>query len=645
MIDERGAARAGGAPSRAPAGEARDPERLLEAALRTSLDGFLVVRAGRLVDANDAMSAISGYSRDELLRLGIADLEAMETPDDVRRHSAAIEAAGHGRFSSRHRRKDGRIIDVEVTVTTLPDLGVHVAFVRDVTEALAGRAELERRETLFRAMIERSTDMILLLDEEGRYRFWSPSAVEALGWTAEEAVGMTAFEIIHPEDAPKLVASFRSIEGRPDGVASLAARFRTKAGEWRLVEGTGRNLFHDPAVRAVVVNGRDTTDVRALEARGRQSQRLESLGRLAGGIAHDFNNLLTVMLSAAEVLREDVGGLVPSALADVDAVRTAGERARDLVRQLLAFASRQVITPAVLDPGEVARHAVALLRRVLGEDVVLDLQIAPGLWVIRADPGQLEQVLVNLGLNARDAMPGGGRLRIALDNLRLSAADAAQHAGWRAGDWVRLVVADEGPGFSAEARAHLFEPFYTTKPKGKGTGLGLATVWGIVSQAGGVVELETGPGPGARFVILLPRTLDAAEAAQPAGPVEVAAGTGTVLLVEDDPQVRDVAARALRAAGYAPIEASCGADALEVARSGAPLDLLVTDVIMPGMSGKELADAVAALRPGLPTLFVSGHAEDLIVKSGVVEPGLDLLPKPFTPSQLVARVQRVLGRE
>jgi CheY-like chemotaxis protein len=360
-------------------------------------------------------------------------------------------------------------------------------------------------------------------------------------------------------------------------------------------------------------------------------------------VAHDFNNLLTVVLSCAEALLQDLGEGHPGA-EDVREIRGAGERARDLTRQLLAFARRQVIAPVVLDLNDLLGDSEKLLGRVLGEDVELAVQLTPGLWPVRCDPAQIQQVVLNLAVNARDAMPRGGKLTLETSNLVLDEQHAAEMPGLAPGPHVLLAVSDSGQGMTPEARAHLFEPFFTTKPPGQGTGLGLATVYGIVRQSGGHVRVHSEAGRGTTFRIYLPRT-DAAPApgSPPPRPARSARGDETVLVVEDDPRVREVTVRALRGAGYRVLAAGDGREALAVAAAEAgPIDLLLTDVVMPELGGRQVAEALGSRHPAPRVLFVSGYTQDTIVHHGVLDAGVEFLPKPFTASVLLARVREVL---
>jgi PAS domain S-box-containing protein len=514
-----------------------------------------------------------------------------------------------------------------------------VGIARDITERKRAEEAVRGSERRFRALIEHSSDMLVLVNGKGTVQLWSRGASEALGWGEGEVTGSAGLELVHPEDRDGVVAAFRTCAASGGGSARHRARMRHRDGGYRIVDGIARDLRDDPDVRAVVVNLRDVTEQVRTEELLLQSQKLDSIGRLAGGIAHDFNNLLTVILCGVESEGEALDAGQAVAREDVEQIREAGERARDLTRRLLAFARRQVISPTTVDLGGMVSGSERLLQRLLGETIRLKTSLASGLWPVCCDPAQLEQVLFNLAVNARDAMPGGGTLSIETANL----PDGAGQPDLGGADWVRLRIRDSGSGMSREVKDHLFEPFFTTKPSGRGTGLGLATVYGIVRQAGGQVRVESDPGKGTTFDVLLPRSAEVAPQAPGAGRTEAPGGTETLLLVEDDPGVRDVAARALRAGGYRVIGAADAAEAMAAVRAEASLPtLLVTDVIMPGTTGRELADRLRHERPDLRVLFLSGYAQDVIGPHGVLDPAESFLAKPFTPSALLAKVREVL---
>ena len=404
-------------------------------------------------------------------------------------------------------------------------------------------------------------------------------------------------------------------------------------------------IAEDDADGVVRIHGtmHDVTEHRRLEAQVRQSQRLEAVGQLAGGIAHDFNNLLTAIGGYAELVRMDLGPDHPSA-GDVDQISAAASRATDLVAQLLAFSRRQVLQPRVLDPAEVIDELLPLLRRLLGEDVAVAAIVAPDLGRITVDPSQFGQVIVNLAVNARDAMPHGGTLTIEAMNVDLDTAYAAGHLEASPGEHVLIAVSDTGHGMDPETQARAFEPFFTTKSPDKGTGMGLSTVFGIVKQSGGSIYLYSEPGRGSTFKLYFPRT--SATLSDVAEPVVTAPerwqGTETVLLVEDDEAVRAYARRVLEAAGFSVLEACDGSEAIALAGAAERLDLLLTDAVLPGLHGSEVAARLVAVRPELRVLFASGFTENAVIRHGVVAPGVNFLAKPYRADDLLRNVRAVL---
>ncbi len=399
----------------------------------------------------------------------------------------------------------------------------------------------------------------------------------------------------------------------------------------------------DGQVTGMLTIAADLTELRQLEVQYRQAQKMEAVGRLAGGVAHDFNNLLTAILGTTSLLLEDLGPDAPARL-DVQEIEKAGKRAAVLTRQLLAFSRQQILDPHVVDVNALVVNLERMLHRLIGEHIELKTSLAPGLGAVRADPGQLEQAIVNLVVNARDAMPQGGLLTIETANTDLDSSYAETHVPAQPGAYVRLAITDTGTGMDAATRAHLFEPFFTTKPPGKGTGLGLATVYGIVKQSGGYIWAYSELGHGTTFKIYLPRVAAAAEPREPSsGVAQSSRGSETVLVVEDQAEVRTLARRALERRGYAVLEAWNGQEALGIAeRHPSPIHLLVTDVVMPGMNGRELGAHVARQRPDMKVLYVSGYPDESVVRDGLVEPGLAFLQKPFTQGTLARKVREVL---
>jgi PAS domain S-box-containing protein len=528
------------------------------------------------------------------------------------------------------RGKDGRIAGL---------LGV----TRDITERRRAEDALRRSEERFRVLIERSSDLLLVLDGAGRVTFASPSTVDALGQPLDELLGKDLHALVHPEDRAAVEAAVGALRAGRGATWRVVARAGRPGRPWRLFELVGRDLLDTPAVAGLVVNARDITEQDRLQSQLSQAQKLESIGRLAGGVAHDFNNLLLTILANVEFLEEGLRAGAPRP-EDLHDIRVAAERARDLTAQLLAVARRQVIAPRKLDVATELRQAEKLLGRILGEDVALEVRLGEGLGSIQVDAGQLHQVILNLAINARDAMPSGGRLVIEASNVDLDDRWAAAHPGTAPGPHVLLRFTDSGEGMSDEVKAHVFEPFFTTKPVGRGTGLGLATVYGIVTQNRGSIDWQSQPGVGTTFNVHFPRAVQALPSRPEPLPVTGGRTGETVLVVEDEAAVRAVAVRTLEAAGYRVLSADGGPAALELlARSAGKVDLLLTDVVMPGMSGIEVARAMQARQPSLRVLYMSGYATDTVARHGGLELGDALLTKPFTPSALVASVRKFLG--
>jgi two-component system cell cycle sensor histidine kinase/response regulator CckA len=446
-------------------------------------------------------------------------------------------------------------------------------------------------------------------------------------------------ELFLPESVDRVTAAVgRAIETGESWHEELG--LTRPGGGWVVSNGIAER---DASGKVVRIRGtmQDVTDQRVLEAQLRQSQRLEAIGQLAGGIAHDFNNLLTAIRGYADLARAE---LEPAhrAAPDMDQVIASADRATELVSQLLAFSRRQVLQPRVLDPTQIVEDIVPMLRRLLGEGIELRAVTEPGLGRITVDPGQLGQVIVNLAVNGRDAMPRGGKLVIEAMNVALDEAYAAAHIGATAGRHVLIAMSDTGTGMDAATQARAFEPFFTTKAE-KGTGMGLSTVYGIVKQSGGSIYLYSEPGRGTTFKLYFPRTDREATAPVVAAPVGPQTGTESILLVEDDTDVRGFARRVLTASGYHVLEADRGSTALEVATAhDDAIDLLLTDAILPGTHGAELAEQLTGIRPGLRVLYVSGFTENSVIVHGVVAAGVNFLPKPYRAEDLLRSVRAVL---
>ena len=526
----------------------------------------------------------------------------------------------------------------------------------------AERSLLEAQHLLEQKVQERTAE---LRESEGRLRLAQEAArLGTWDWDLEREMvrvsdgekqiyGLTAAgevvrgadfaAAIHPDDRPRIDAHVReTLRGKSDFVAEF--RVVRSDGTVCWVSASGKPIADEGGrpVRLVGIS-MDITERKRLEQELSEAQKLESIGRLAGGVAHDFNNLLTAILAYTDMADEIVPAGTPSEyLAEI---RAAANRAADLTRQLLAFARRQVVTLRAVDLNTLIEEIAGMLRRLIGEDIEFRTDLEPGLWPVLVDPGQIGQVLTNLAVNARDAMPHGGRLTARTANRTVN-GDLARLTGIESpGDYVQLFVTDTGSGMSDEVKERVFEPFFTTKELGRGTGLGLASSFGIVKQSRGYIRVDSRLGEGTTFVISFPRVARPAQAATSSPPRARTGGQETVLLAEDDLAIRTVAAQALRRAGYQVLIARDGRQAKEIGLShDGPLHLLVTDVVMPRMGGRDLAAALCASRPALKVLFVSGYPDQVADEDGLATAVSDLLPKPFTPAQLQARVREILDR-
>jgi two-component system, cell cycle sensor histidine kinase and response regulator CckA len=503
--------------------------------------------------------------------------------------------------------------------------------------------ELEASDQRYRALFELSPLPMWVYDPETlAIQAVNAAAVEHYGYARDELLAMTLKDVRPEEEIPRLLAADRSVPGR------------RAAGIWKHRKKDGSLIDVDVYTHEVVLGGqplrlavlRDVTEQRMLEEQFRQAQKMEAIGRMAAGIAHDFNNLLTVIVGYGDLLAKRVGERGPFSQ-ELAEIRKAGERAAALTRQLLAFSRKQVLMPEVLDLNTVVTDMEKILRRVLGEDLELESVLDPGLGHVKADPSQVEQVIMNLAVNARDAMPEGGRLTLETRNVELDEDYAREHATVRPGPYVMLAVSDTGTGMDEATRSRIFEPFYTTKEPGKGTGLGLSTTYGIVKQSGGSIWVYSELGHGTTFKIYLPRVeepLAPETHAAPAGAAKAPTGYETVLVAEDDDAIRLLARLALERHGYSVLMAKDGAEALAVTRGHrGPIQVLMTDMLMPGMSGTELAAQVAALRPELKVLFVSGYSESAILGEGELGERSAFLEKPFTTEALARKVRQLLG--
>ncbi len=513
------------------------------------------------------------------------------------------------------------------------------------------RRQLSEQEQMFRLITENAEDLITVLDREGNRLYDSPGYIR-LGYSPKDRAKAPFPEQIHPDDREALIAARR--ETFETGVGPrVEYRFRRKDGEWRILESTRSPVRnHRGEIEKIVIISRDITErkqaeelLRRRDEQLRQSQKMEAVGRLSGGIAHDFNNLLGVIIGYSESIEYGLASNDPLRKS-AEEIRKAGERAASLTHQLLAFSRQRVLQPQILDLNALVTDMGKMLRRLIGMHIELTTNLATDLERVKAEQSQIEQVIVNLVVNARDAMPEGGKLLIETSNLDVNENFASSFPFLQPGPHVLLTVTDTGIGMDANTRRHIFEPFFTTKGPGKGTGLGLATVYGVVKQSGGGVIVDSEPGKGSTFKIFLPQTQESAEAIAPdesAAKGSMGIGTGTILLVEDEEALLNLAAERLTECGYTVLPARDGIHALEIARScKESIDLLLTDIMMPKMGGLALARSMSELRPGIRIVFMTGHAEREASYREALRSGAESIQKPFSHEQLVRTVRHAL---
>ncbi|MBN1808051.1 MAG: PAS domain S-box protein [Planctomycetes bacterium] len=607
------------------------------------------------IDCNPATLSMFGCERDQIVGQPPygTHFSPPRQPDgrdstEKAREKIGLALSGQPQtFEWAHIRFDGTPFDAEVSLNRFALAGEKrlLAIVRDITDRTAAAEKLRRSEEQYRVLLSNLDDIVYMLDAEGRISFVS-DRVRKYGYEPDALLSRHFGAIIFPEDADRImkVAAEQLMTGR-ELPEERRTEFRVMAADGRVrwVEERG-HLVHDALGNAVGISGvlRDVTEQKSLEEQFRQAQKMEAIGRLAGGVAHDFNNLLTVILGYSEILLRD-SGQPDITRRRVDGIRQSAERASSLVRQLLAFSRKQVLKPRIINLNAVISELEKMLQRLIGEHIELSTVKAPQLPQVKADPAQVEQVIMNLVVNSRDAMPDGGKLTIRTEAVDLDADYAAAHAGVNPGTHVMLAVSDTGHGMDSDTVGKIFEPFYTTKEVGQGTGLGLSTVHGIVTQSGGHIWVYSEPGRGTTFKIYFPSVDLAADAAvKTPPPAETAAGTETILVVEDESNVRELIQAVLCERGYSVLTAASPQEALALAEHTVRIDLLLTDVIMPGMNGLLLFTRFREMHPEAATIFMSGYTDEMLVHRDEIPPEAVFLEKPFTPTSLARRVREVL---
>jgi len=617
---------------------------------------YTVDESGNFTYANPAGLKATGYSLGELRQLNYADLVLPEHKERVSQvyvnqiREKLPKTYVEFPFSG----KGGEVIWFGQNSTLVMDrdkiVGFHI-IARDITERKQGKSALRESEERYRTLVETSPDAITLLDLNLNIVMANRPALVLYGSESlEEVIGRSALDFIAPEDRLRAMEEAR----RMLGTGSIATTeftllrkgdvsFPAELSASLILDGEKKPLAIICVTRDISIRKRSEEERTALEDQLRQSQKMEAIGQLAGGVAHDFNNLLTVIKGYCQLSLAEMKESTP--IKDVlEVINKAAEKAADLTRQLLAFSRRQIMEVRVLDLNALLQNLDKMLRRIIGEDIELVTLLGKDVGRVKADPGQIEQVVMNLAVNAKDAMSKGGKLIIETANAELDEAYAHAHVAVTPGRYVMIAVSDTGVGMGPEVRDRVFEPFFTTKGKGRGTGLGLSTVYGIVKQSSGNIWVYSEPGKGTTFKIFLPRVDEPAEKLRAqAVKEEFSLGSETILVVEADKEVRNLAVRILKRQGYTVLDGSYGDEALNVCRNHqGPIHLLLTDVVMPGMSGHELAKRLESFHPEMKVLYMSGYTDDAIVMHGVLVRGVNYIQKPFTVDALAKKVREVL---
>ncbi len=636
--------------------EVRDTRDFLRSIAENAVDAIITTdEHGRMTYFSPGAEAMFGFSA--------ADVLGRQTAEYCRGGLAEARAVMHrlrseGRirnYETAFRARDGGWVPISSSMSVLRGAGGAIVgtlgVVKDISERQQVEEALRESEARFRSAFEDAAVGMALQGADGRYLRVNRALCDMLGYADADLLTFTYSAITHPDDRSRDVECDRALLAEERHAFQMEKRYVHRHGHAVWVLATISPLRASDGSRHFLAQVQDITERKRgeqmrtdLEAQLRQAQKMEAVGRLAGGVAHDFNNLLTVIQGRSQLLLQRIPPDEPMRR-HLDLIDKTAQRAASLTRQLLAFSRKQILQPRVLDLNIVVAGMERMLRRLIGEDIALDRVIGAALGSVRADPGQLEQVILNLAVNARDAMPQGGRLTLETGNVDVDVPRGDRRGGVPSGLYVRLAVIDTGVGMNAETQAHLFEPFFTTKEPGKGTGLGLATVYGITTQSGGFIDVISAPGRGTRVELYLPRIQTAPEPVDgDLAPRNIRRGSETILLVEDEDLVREFTREILELCGYTVLEARHPGEALLMGeRHEGPLHLMVTDVVMPRMNGRELADRLAPLRPHMRVLYVSGYTADAIAQHGVLESGRAFLPKPFTADALAQKVRELLS--
>jgi len=613
----------------------------------------LVSPQGRFLSVNAALTRMLEYSKDELLSMSFGEVTH---PDDLSASKEWVDTLLAGGettidLEKRYIRKSGQVVWGIVRSFLLRGADVNPLFfithVQDITERKRSEEAVLSERNFANAALNSLPGIFYMFDPAGRFLRWNRNFEEVTEYSPEEIAGMSPLDFFLGADRALIEKRMKEVFAR--GASDAEANLVSKSGKQTPYYFTGRRIQSE-GNPCLIGMGIDVTEHRSLEEQLRESQKMEAVGRLAGGIAHDFNNLLTVIIGYCELLLSKIGKDNPLSQ-EAGEIRNAALRAASLTNQLLAFSRRQILSPEVLDLNSIVTDVENMLRRIIEENINLALNLCEAQWKVKADRSRIEQVIVNLAINAKDAMPKGGTLTIETRNIQIDDRTAKINPEISPGEYAVFSIKDTGHGMDRETMARIFEPFFTTKEVGKGTGLGLATVYGIVMQSGGHIRVDSEPGHGTTFSIYLPRAREEPSPPKKAAPAEMntislSPDTKTILLVEDSDIVRELTRNVLDITGYAILEASSPEDAIRLCEShGGKIHLLLTDVVMPGMSGRDLSDRLQRVRPDMKVLYMSGYTDEAIVENGILDAGLHFIPKPFSPASMAQKILEVLNSD
>jgi two-component system cell cycle sensor histidine kinase/response regulator CckA len=620
-----------------------------------SRDGYaLVTMRGNIVESNSAFKEMLGYTDEELRRKTYMDITPRKWHAFEKRFiDTQVRTRGYSDiYEKEYIRKDGTVFPVEMRTYLRKENGIPAgmwAFVREISARKEAELSLMRSEEKYRLLIEHSNDGILIV-QDGYLKFFNKRVMEATGFSDSELKSRPFIEFIYSEDRQDVFERYQQrVRGEPiPSVYSFRVMTKESEQKWIQISAVRVVWEENPAtlsfLRDITEMKKAETELKEKEEQVLQLQRIEAVGRLAGGVAHDFNNILTAIMGYTDILlmkhRPD-----EKIRSYIERIKSSSQRASQLTQQLLAFSRKQILREKSIRLDALIGDTEKMLRRLIGEDIALSTCFGQGIGIIRADPAQIEQIVINCVLNARDAMPDGGTITVRIENVWLDDEFFLHRFHGAPGMYVMIEISDTGHGMTDEVREHIFEPFFTTKEKGKGTGLGLSTVYGIVKQSRGYILVESTPKNGTTFRIYFPVVHeDPEEPGKKQKVLNLGARNETILLVEDEYVVRSMLSTSLRTYGYHVLESENGGEAIKIRDQYGENDihLLVTDVIMPGMSGKTLADTLLKASPNMKILYISGYTDDAIVRHGVIEKGISFLQKPFAPDELARKVREIL---